>query len=132
MNEVFLPSGAVPRAGTVATGSDTSQPVRSCMWISPSTPSLALHPARPSHVQGMQNHYISISLCLSVSTGAFCVAEKSLVIRVKIQIPLNLTNDRSYPYLSGRKSITTVFLWGYRHWQISQSTRTTRHGRWPR
>lgn len=31
VNEVFVPSGAVPRAGTVATGSDTSQPVRSCM-----------------------------------------------------------------------------------------------------
>lgn len=131
MNEVFLPSGVVPRAGTVATGSDTSQPVRSCMWISPSTPSLALHPARPSHVQGMQNHYISISLCLN---GCVFCCRKIFSYEGKNQNTTESDERQIFSFSEGRKIYNHGISMGMPTLTppISQSTRTERHGRWPR
>lgn len=129
MNEVFLPSGAVPRAGTVATGSDTSQPVRSCMWISPSTPSLALHPARPSHVQGMQNHYISLCLngCVLCCQKIFSYEGKNPNTTESYEWQIFSLSERRKSYNHGiSMGMPTLTP------QISQYTRSARHGRWPR
>lgn len=71
------------------------------------------HYTRPGRATYME---CRTTTSLSVSTGAFCVAKKASVMRGKSQIPLILTNDRCFPYLRGGKYITTVFLWGCRHW----------------